>query len=241
MSELDETLVPLYYLHRYQTEAAGKVLGGLEYTYALRADGQLVTRIVPAAEQRRALKALLETIAPNTLTLPERILTLIPPHPPGHQRTRESFPERTGLTFDPLAAAEAAADLTASLLFNPERAARLVEYHARDQANPSFAEVVQTVAKATWLAARPAGLEGEIKNTVDVVLLERLLQVAADGKASPAVKATAVAALESGKARFPLYVQQLIDQFERNPKEFQAPQLSTAPPGQPIGEDGWVR
>ncbi len=32
MATLDEVLVPLYFLHRYQTEAASKVLGGNEYT-----------------------------------------------------------------------------------------------------------------------------------------------------------------------------------------------------------------
>ncbi|HMF76225.1 MAG TPA: zinc-dependent metalloprotease [Bryobacteraceae bacterium] len=237
MSSLDDTLVPLYYLHRYQTEAAGKSLGGLDYTYTVRGDGQLVTKIVPATEQRRALMALLETISPKTLTLPERILLLIPPHPPGYPRNRETFPSRTGLTFDPVAAAEAAADLTASLLFNPERAARLAQYHARNQANPSFTEVVQTVAKATWLAPPPAGLEGEIKATVDIVLLERLLQLAADPEAATSVKATALSALESGKARLPFYVRHLLDEFERDPKNFQVPKISPPPPGQPIGEE----
>jgi hypothetical protein len=237
MSNLDDTLVPLYYLHRFQTEAAGKSLGGLDYTYAVREDGQLVTKIVPATEQRRALAALLETISPKTLTLPERILELIPPHPPGFPRNQETFPSRTGLTFDPVAAAEAAADLTASLLFNPERAERLAQYHARNSANPSFNEVVQTVAKATWLASAPSGLAGEVKNTVDVVLLEHLLQIAADGSAASSVKATALGALESAKARLPLYVRHLLDEFERDPKNFQMPPINPAPPGQPIGDE----
>ena len=67
MATLDEVLVPLYFLHRYQTEAASKVLGGNEYYYALRGDGQPITAIVPASEQRRALAALLRTIDPGNL------------------------------------------------------------------------------------------------------------------------------------------------------------------------------
>ena len=105
-SYLDETLVPLYFLHRYQTEAAAKVLGGVDYTYGLRGDGQLVTEIVPAAEQKRALETLLQTVSPSALTLPERIIKLVAPHPPGFDRTRESFPHQAGLTFDPIAAAK---------------------------------------------------------------------------------------------------------------------------------------
>ena len=53
-----EPLLPVYLLHRYQTEAAAKVLGGLFYTYALRGDGQKITERIPGAEQRRALDAL---------------------------------------------------------------------------------------------------------------------------------------------------------------------------------------
>ena len=149
--DLDETLVPLYFLHRYQTEAAAKALGGVDYAYALRGDGQMVTEIVPAAEQKRALQLLLLTVSPATLTLPERIVKLIPPHPPGYERTRESFPEQTGLTFDPIAAAQAAAGLTGSLLFHPERAARLVEHHARNAANPTLVDVLRQIAVAASL------------------------------------------------------------------------------------------
>jgi len=53
--------------HRYETVAASKVLGGLNYTYAVRGDGQVPTTMVPAAEQRRALTALLSTIKPDFL------------------------------------------------------------------------------------------------------------------------------------------------------------------------------
>ena len=106
MATLEDVLVPLYMGHRYQVEAAAKVVGGLKYTYALRGDGQMVTEIVSPEEQRRALRGLLATIAPEALALPERILTLIPPRPLGYERGREHFKIRTGITFDPLAAGE---------------------------------------------------------------------------------------------------------------------------------------
>ncbi len=150
MATLEEVLVPLYFLHRYQAEAAAKVLGGNEYTYAVRGDGQPITKIVAAAEQRRALKSLLATIDPSAITLPDRILNLIPPRPPGYPRTTETFASNTGVTFDPLAAAEAAADLTLSLILNPQRAARLEQYHAQNHDNPGLQEVIDTLLEATW-------------------------------------------------------------------------------------------
>ena len=47
MARLEDTLVPLYLLHRYQTEAASKWIGGLNYTYAARGDGEIVTEPIP--------------------------------------------------------------------------------------------------------------------------------------------------------------------------------------------------
>ena len=165
LATLDEVLAPLYFSHRYQTEAAAKVLGGNEYTYALRGDGQTPTRIVAPEEQRRALHALIETIEPKTLALSEHLLELIPPRPPAYPRTRETFPNQTGVTFDPIAGAQSAAELTVSLLFNSERAARLEEYHARNPQTPSLAEVIETVVKANLGGDAGPGLDNEISGS----------------------------------------------------------------------------
>jgi Met-zincin len=241
MSYLDETLVPLYFLHRYQTEATAKVLGGLNYTYVLRGDGQAVTAIVPADEQRRALGMLLKTVDPETLTIPERILKLLPPHPPGYDRTRESFPSETGLTFDPVAAAQAAANLTGSLLFDPARDARLVEYHVRDSANPGLTELLDGVAKATWFAPSPAGLPGAVKAAADGVLFEHALGLLAAGNTSPLVRSGVSNWLSMNRNRLPAPLSRQLADYQRNPKEFQFPRPPDPPPGQPIGEDECVR
>jgi hypothetical protein len=57
LATIEDVLVPIYMLHRYQVEAASKLIGGMDYTFALRGDGQMATQIVAAAEQRRALAA----------------------------------------------------------------------------------------------------------------------------------------------------------------------------------------
>ncbi len=238
MSTLDEVLVPLYFLHRYQTEAASKVLGGNQYTYALRGDGQPTTHIVPGAEQRRALQALLQTIAPETLTLSDRILVQIPPRPPGHPRTLETFPSRTGLTFDPAAGAEAAANLTVGLILNPERAARLVEYHARDASNPGLKDVISALLDATWRKSSPSGFSGEIAETVNHVVLANLLNLALNSSAPPVVRSIAMQGLADVKlvAAGDPYALHLIETFSKEPERLQLPRLLDPPPGQPIGE-----
>jgi hypothetical protein len=89
LATLEDALVPLYLLHRYQVEAASKLIGGVDYTFALRGDGQVTTRPVAPAEQRRALAAVLATLTPQALALPEPLLAMIPPRPPGYPRGRQ--------------------------------------------------------------------------------------------------------------------------------------------------------
>ncbi len=119
MAQMEDTLVPLYLLHRYQVIAASKIIGGLDYRYTVRGDGQRGPSIVPAAEQRKALAAVTNTLSPEILTLPEALLQQFPPRTPGAARTTESFPSNTDATFDPVTTAESTADMTLSLLFCP--------------------------------------------------------------------------------------------------------------------------
>jgi len=238
MAKLDEVLVPLYFLHRYQTEAASKSLGGNEYSYALRGDGQRPTQIVAAAEQRRALKALLLTIDPAALTLPDRILTLIPPRPPAYPRTRETFPNQSGLTFDPVAGAQAAAELTIGLILNPQRAARLVEYHARDAGSPGLEEVIDTLIRSTWGAPAKPGLQQEVQQTVQLVVLRKLIELAVDAHASIAVRDIAAAEIAKQKAIFRgAFATSMVAKFMTDPNALELPKPIEAPPGQPIGSD----
>jgi len=250
MSQLEDTLVPLYLLHRYQTEAAAKEIGGLDYRYALRDDGQVVTAIVDPAAQQKALAAVLKTLSPETLTLPESVLRILPPRAPAYPATRESFARHTGLTFDPGGAAEAAADLSLKLLFDPQRASRLVEYHARDAANPSLAHVIDAVLQATWKAPRLEGLAGEIEGVTEMAALEHLLALAANHSASAEVRALARAQaleLHSWISATPSATPEQralraaalarIDSFEKDPEKFiPAPEVAV-PPGQPIGDE----
>jgi hypothetical protein len=249
ISTLEDVLVPVFLLHRYQAEAASKVVGGLYYTYALRGDGQKIVEHVSGAEQRRALDALLATIKPATLTLPERLLKLMPPPAEGYSRTRENFRARTGLTFDPVGAAETAADMTINLLLNSERAARLVQYHAEDTSEPSLTEVIDKLIAATWKAPDAPGLTGEVQRAIDMVALYRLMTLAANESAPGEVRAIAFSRLSQLRDWNPAatanpemialhrFAVAEIKHFETNPREIGVPRPPAAPPGMPIGED----
>ena len=248
LAQLEDTLVPIYLFHRYQTEAAAKEIGGLDYRYNVRGDGQMLPKIVPPADQRAALTAVLRTLSPSTLTLSDAILKYLPPRPPGLPRTQESFPSATGLTFDPVAAAESAADLTLALVFNPQRANRLVEYHAEDSAEPSLADVIDATLKSTGSAASFTGLFLQVKYAVDDRILEALLALGANPESSAMTRATVRAAVTAlrdqlrgsgseGEAAFAGLETSRINQFLDNPAKFVPAEPIAAPPGMPIGDD----
>jgi len=250
MAEMEDTLVPLYLLHRYQTEAAAKEVGGLNYRYALRGDGQMITEIVSPADQRKALGAVLKTISPSTLTLPESLLKLMPPQPEGYLRTQESFSGHTGVTFDPDAASEAATEITLGLLFNPQRASRLVEYHARDAQNPGLQEVIEATVKATWKAPQAKGLQGHTQRLTETAVVEHLLGLAVNSAASSDARDQArdeiialrkfiagvlPTTLEQRAQQFATLAR--IDLFLKEPDKFTPAPPAPVPPGQPIGDE----
>jgi hypothetical protein len=76
-----------------------------------------------------------------------------------------------GLDRGQLAPAEGAAQHSLQFLFNPERAARLVEFHARNENNPGREELLDSVLNATWKAPHAKGYYGEIAQAVDNVVL----------------------------------------------------------------------
>jgi hypothetical protein len=252
LATLEDTLVPIYMLHRYQAEAASKLIGGMDYTFAVRGDGEVPTAIVASGEQRRALKAVLATVDPRVLALPESLLKIIPPRPVMYPRGREDFKIRTSPAFDAVAPAEAAAQLIMQFLFNPQRAARLVEFHDRDAANPALNEVFDQVLKATHAYANYPGYFGELGRAVDNAALNDLMALANDASTLPEVRAVATAELHLYKEKNSTYtlrsaddpagtyfwfVARQIDQFEKDPTKVIATVPYEPPDGPPIGDD----
>jgi hypothetical protein len=251
MATLEEVLVPVYLMHRYQVEATSKVLGGLYYTFALKNDGQTVTKFVSPAEQWKAFDALVATIKPDALTLPEKLIAMIPPRVPGYPRTRETFKSRTGLTFDPIAAAESAAGTTLSFMLQPQRAARLIEYQSRDNAQPGLLPVLNKLVAQTWKAPQPAGYKGELQRMVNNLTLKQLLTLAANTNAAENVRSITLLQIDelkkylqgalktatgTTKANVMFGLSQ-INLFEKTPDKFQPASPLNMPDGSPIGTD----
>jgi len=248
---LEEALVPIYLFHRYQVEAASKVVGGLYYNYALRGDGQEITRIVPAEEQYEAIEAILATIDAENLTLPEDVLKMIPPRPYGYdENIRETFQDKTGLTFDPLAAVEAATDISLMFLLQHERASRLIQYKARDSSLPGLDDLIDAVVEKTWKSAPAPGLQGEVERVIANRSLAHLMNLAENTKAADQARAISMQKitelkswLESQQANdYSLaahyaYAIDKINDFQDGKNEPALSIPAKIPDGSPIGSD----
>lgn len=245
---LEEALVPVYFFHRYQAEAAVKLIGGLNYRYALRGDGQPVTELLTPQQELKAMDALLKTIEPSALMLPESLLKIIPPRPIGYDRHRELVKIKTELTFDPLTVAETASDFTFSMILHPARANRVFEHHSRDARLPSLENVIDKLVSATFKSANKQGYEGAVQMSTNYALFTNLSKLALNEEASVQAKAITLLKLdqlkawlttkqptdESWKAHYAFLVKQ-ISSLQEDPEEFKQDNLLPTPPGAPIG------
>ena len=249
MAMLEHVLVPIYFYHRYQLEAVTKIVGGLEYNYALRGDGQFATRLVTKDEQVKALHAIGDCIDPHFLKLPDTIASIIPPRPAGYISSGELFHKRTGLAFDALAPAETAADLPLSFLLNSERVSRMEQYAING--GLSVTEMLNYLVDITWKGKRKEGMEKMIQQQTEQILLTYLLQLSIDKAASFQARADDIKVLSDLKSWIELqqkiskdasYSAHLTLALERmkKPEDAKPTMLhEEIPPGSPIGTD-WI-
>ena len=246
MAMIEDVLVPIYLFHRYQLEAVVKQVGGMDYSYALKGDGQFITRPLTKTEQLNALLAVVDCFDPKVLALPERIIKLIPPRPDGIDYTKELFSKRTGLAFDPLAAAESAADFPLSLLFNPARLNRMVQYQSENN-GLGIDEMINVLMNKTWKAPPLKGLEELILRQNGQLMLTYLLGVSLNPDVSFATHAAILKAIDDIKRYCTRQLQTqdpkekgycllTLDRIENRLKA-KAYVPETLPPGSPIGCD----
>lgn len=249
MAKLEDVIVPIYLFHRYQVEATAKLIGGLDYSYALRGDSQTKIKMVSAEQQQQALAELLKTLSPPELQLPQNIL--IPPQPIGYGRDRENFKSRTGLSFDPLSLPETSASLTISLLLHPQRASRLVSHRAQSIEQPGLGYVIdQLIAVTLKKRSVTSVYQAEIQRIVATVMLHQLMKLSRDTNAHQQARAIShqkvieisswlqkqlSTSLNSDWLAFYSYQQSEIRRFLNSTESFLWPELKPSPPGSPIG------
>jgi len=139
LSNLRRKFVPIWLFHRYSIDATGKFIGGVRYEYAVVGDGRETPSPVPAAEQLEAIDALVGTLTPRELTVPAALSMMLSSGTSARNDV-ESSPEEMrsagAAVFDPLVAAQVAAQLTLDSLLAPARLTRLHIQHGYDPQQP---------------------------------------------------------------------------------------------------------
>jgi hypothetical protein len=200
LSSLEYVLLPLYMHHRFQLNSAAQSIGGADYKYTVRGDGQIPFTIIDGEEQRDALETVLSTLSPDFLTVPINILELLPP-PAFRHNQGEEFPGRTGLLFDPLGAAEGSISLSVQQILQPARMARLVVYGSMGD-YPDLEEVVDRLLEVTWSEdAASNDYQQQILHLVQRVTADEMMIQAASESASGEVEAVLADRLEKLASR----------------------------------------
>ena len=252
-SKLEDVFVPLYFLHRYQTEAVVKLIAGLDYNYATRDDNQTLVKDVSFNRQNKALLSLLKTIDVKNLAIPKSKLKLFPPRAYNYPRTRESFKSMTGVSFDPFSAVSTASEMSLSLLLSPERMNRLVvqsSLYNTSSKNMNLSHLLTTLTSNTFKTQYNQSDEAtnkyffENQQVINNNYLKFLLNLASNKKSFFHVKSKAnkeirsIATFLSSKKNKNIYSSEYlrtINKFNTKPELFELKSSPKIPDGSPIG------
>jgi len=248
-SKLEDVFVPLYFLHRFQTEAVVKLIGGLDYNYVTRDDNQTIVKDVSFEKQNNALFSLLSTLKAENLAIPKSKLELFPPRAYSYPRTRESFKSMTGVSFDPLSAVSTASEMTLSLLLNPERMNRLVIQSSMSNTisqNMSLSYLLTTLTNSTFKLKNKINdiYLFEVQQVINNNYLKFLLNLASNKKSFFQVKAESRKALSNiiqlleskkHKNKYSGEYLNIIAKFNSKPELFELANSPKIPDGSPIG------
>ena len=248
-SVLEDVFVPLYFLHRYQTEGVTKVIGGLDYTYAIKDDGNTIVKRIPGKSERKALVSVIKTLSVEELAIPKKILDLFPPRAFNYGRTRESFKSKTGVAFDPFGAVETASAMTLGLLLHPERVTRLVQHKSLDSSQLGLVEVLDDLIANSFQKSYKDSYYQELQNIVNYQVLNHLFHLSSNKDMYWQVNAIVNDKIDKintllNNSKKPgiqkIYHKdmiKMISNFKKNPTKFKKPITPKIPDGSPIGNN----
>jgi hypothetical protein len=242
-STLEDRMVPMYLLHRYQVEAVVKLIGGVDYDYAVKGPINYITQAVDATTQRNALKAYSNVLTPKALMIPDPLRSLLPPRSFSNPRTRENFLSQSGVAFDYLGIAHSLSNALLGMVLHPERANRLVTQYGFDSNQLGLKETLNSLITSHFKVRYRNGHEQQLNDVVKANLLKQLMHLGQHPNANAIVKALVYQELVSldqwlagqSNVGFGDVYRMQIDNYFDNPEDFIPPVSNRLPDGSPIG------
>ena len=242
-SDLEDLFVPMYLLHRYQVEAVVKMIGGVDYNYAIKGPIPFSVEVVSPTQQRNALLEYLNALNPKALKIPSHLNKLLHPRSFSNPRTRENFLSQTGVTFDYLGIASSLGDALIGMLLHPERANRLVMQFGFDKNQLSLKETLNILINNHFKKTLRNTHENQLNEIIKGSILKHLMHLGQNSLASSITKATVYEQLEAldrwlagqSEANFSNFYRMEIQNYFDNPSGFNLISSKRLPDGSPIG------
>ena len=250
-SKIEDILVPIYLLHRYQIEATAKAIGGLNYQYFVKTNKNEKIEFVNNDLQINSLQSLMNVVNPENLILPKELIKIITPRSFRNNRTRENFESKTGVVFDYISASSSILNHTFNLLLDYQRVNRIVQQNMLNKRLLSLDEYLDVIINSVYKFKSSDPYQTEINKNSRSILLDYIFNIynhselydnARSILLDKIIKLKRSIVLKVGikefnpKYAFDRFQIQKIDDFLDNPKKFNMIKNYDIPDGSPIGD-----
>ena len=241
-SKIEDILVPIYLLHRYQIEATAKAIGGLKYQYFVKNNKSEKIEFVDNDLQIKSLESLISVIDPKNLTLPNDLISIITPRSFSNNRTRENFKSNTGVAFDYISASSSILNHTFNLLFNYQRVNRIVQQNMLNNNLISLDKYFDNIIDSLFNFNSSDTYEMELNKNSKSIILDYVFNLYShpalydNGRSIVLNKILKIKKELNSKNVFDSLLIKRINHFLDNPNEYNISQNYTIPDGSPIGD-----
>ena len=239
---IEDILVPIYMLHRYQIEAAAKAIGGVDYLYFVKNNNNDKVKFVDSKLQRKSLESLLSVLKPKNLVLPNNLIDILSPRSFRNPRTRENFVSNTGVTFDYINISSSLINHTLTFLLNPERINRINQQNIFGDDILTLENYLAEISKSIFDNKKLNTYEESVNKNTSSLYLDHLFMAFNNSRTNDLSKSIILASimdtmnnLSTNPNNYNRFLINKIDGFLSNPDQYKPIEKTKIPDGSPIG------
>ena len=239
---IEDILVPIYMLHRYQIEAAAKAIGGVDYLYFVKNNNNDKVKFVDSKLQMKSLESLLSVLKPKNLVLPNNLIDILSPRSFRNPRTRENFVSNTGVTFDYINTSSSLINHTLTFLLNAERINRINQQNIFGDDILTLENYLAEISKSIFDNKKLNTYEKSVNNNTSSLYLDHLFMAFNNSRTNDLSKSIILANimdtmnnLSTNPNNYNRFLINKIDGFLNNPDQYKPIEKTKIPDGSPIG------
>ena len=239
---IEDILVPIYMLHRYQIESTAKAIGGVDYLYFVKNLNNDKVKFVNSKLQKESLESLLNVLNPKNLVLPDNLIEILSPRSFRNPRTRENFESNTGVTFDYINASSSVINHTLTFLINPERINRIYQQNMFGENILKLEDYLTIISNSIFSNKKMSLYESSINNNTSSLFLDHLFLAFNNSKTNDLSKSLILSSILNTKEKlssnlndYNAFLVNKINGFLDNPDKYKPIEKTKIPDGSPIG------